>query len=185
LPDAVQNLQDAIEVTSAYVIGLTWEDGPSNNGRPILDYKITYDQATDSWVDLVEGVTDLEYTTEIGLVAGETYKLRVYARNSVGFSAPTEITILVAQVPDQLDAPVSVYDDPNVVISWVAPFDGGSDIISYSILIREADGVTFTPELQNCDGSDATIMIETECTILTSVLRGAPHFLIWGDSVKV
>jgi hypothetical protein len=61
-----------------------------------LDYKITYDQASDSWVDLVEGITDLKYTTEIGLVVGDTYKLRVYARNSVGLSPATEITILVA-----------------------------------------------------------------------------------------
>jgi hypothetical protein len=71
------------------------------------------------------------------------------------------------------------------VISWVAPFDGGSDIISYSILIREVDGVTFSAELQYCDGSDATIILETECTIPTSVLRSAPHFIYWGDSVEV
>lgn len=42
-PDAVINLRDNTAVTKATRIGLLWEDGQSDNGRPILDYTITYD----------------------------------------------------------------------------------------------------------------------------------------------
>jgi small nuclear ribonucleoprotein (snRNP)-like protein len=88
-------------------------------------------------------------------------------------------------VPDQIVEPITTYDSPNVIINWVVPFNGGSEITSYSILVREADGVTFTAELTNCDGSDSTILASAECTIPTSVLRSTPFNLWWGDSVKV
>jgi len=52
MPDAVINLQDAVQITSAFVIGITWQDGASDGGRPILDYKTTYDKANDEWVEL-------------------------------------------------------------------------------------------------------------------------------------
>lgn len=43
VPDAPINLQDNVAVTTAYVIGFTWETGSSTGGSPILDYRITYD----------------------------------------------------------------------------------------------------------------------------------------------
>lgn len=40
IPDAPINLQDDVAVTTAYVIGFTWEDGTSFGGTSIIDYRI-------------------------------------------------------------------------------------------------------------------------------------------------
>jgi hypothetical protein len=42
-PDEPLNLQDVVEVTTAFVIGLQWQDGISFGGTPVLDYKVWYD----------------------------------------------------------------------------------------------------------------------------------------------
>lgn len=80
VPDAPINLLDNTAVTTAYVIGVTWEDGSSTGGSPILDYKITYDQSTGIWATLQEGITGLQYQTDdedyqtnVVLATGATY----------------------------------------------------------------------------------------------------------------
>jgi hypothetical protein len=47
----------------------------------------------------------------------------------------------------------TVVSNTNVVITWAAPFNGGSPITSYTILIRQSDGVSYSTELNFCDGS--------------------------------
>lgn len=180
MPLAVVNLQDNVSITSATRVGLLWEDGANDNGRPVIDYLIEYDQSTGDWVELASGVTEREYTTQIGLLAGETYTFRVYARNSVGFSPATEISILVAEVPDQPNVPTSIYSYPNVILSWINPYDGASPITSYQITIRHTDGVTFSPELNYCDGSDSSIVSTNTCTVPVTTLRSTPFDLQWG-----
>ncbi len=97
VPDAPILLEDNTAVTTAYVIGFTWQDSFSTGGSPILDYKISYDQSTGVYVNLEEGVTTKSYQTQVVLTPGAVYKFRVQARNSVGFSLPSsELTILCA-----------------------------------------------------------------------------------------
>lgn len=43
VPDAPISLTNDPSVTSSFVIGFNWVDGPSNGGTEILDYRITYD----------------------------------------------------------------------------------------------------------------------------------------------
>jgi hypothetical protein len=43
VPDAPTNLADAVDITSASVIGITWEDGMSTGGTPIIDYRVNFD----------------------------------------------------------------------------------------------------------------------------------------------
>lgn len=38
IPDAPVNLQSVPAVTTAYQVGLTWEDGAYNGGTPVIDY---------------------------------------------------------------------------------------------------------------------------------------------------
>jgi hypothetical protein len=61
IPSPPVSLQDNVAVTTAYVIGLTWSDGTSNGGYPIIDYRISYDQSTGTFVTLEDGVTELSY----------------------------------------------------------------------------------------------------------------------------
>ena len=65
------------------------------------------------------------------------------------------------------------------MISWVAPDDGGSPLIGYSVTIKQKDSA-FSADSVNCDMTASTL---TTCTIPVAVLRAAPFSLDWGDSV--
>jgi hypothetical protein len=52
----------------------------------VIDYRVSYDQSTGSFVELASGVLDKSYTTSVTLTPGAYYILRVQARNSVGYS---------------------------------------------------------------------------------------------------
>ena len=41
-PDAPINLANNVAVTAAGVVGLTWNNGASTGGSPIIDYSISY-----------------------------------------------------------------------------------------------------------------------------------------------
>ena len=57
VPDKPINIANMPEVTNALRIGVKWDDGPSDNGRSIIDYTVAYDQSTGVWVNLVTGLT--------------------------------------------------------------------------------------------------------------------------------
>jgi hypothetical protein len=65
-------------------------------------------------------------------------------------------------------------------IAWTAPFNGGSALSSYTITIRQSDGLTYSVDSTNCDGSDPSA---TTCTVPIATLLAAPYSLYWGDSV--
>jgi hypothetical protein len=46
VPDAPINLFDNVSVTTAFIIGFTWEDGIKTGGMPVEDYRILWDQST-------------------------------------------------------------------------------------------------------------------------------------------
>ncbi len=83
------------------MIGLTWQDGISSGGTAIIDYRVSYDESTGTYVVLDEGILPKSYQTKVVLTSGAKYNFKVEARNSVGYSllsAPLEI--LCAQPPD-------------------------------------------------------------------------------------
>lgn len=45
-----------------------------------------------------------------------------------------------------------------MVVTWTAPYDGGSQITSFTIKFKHTDGFSLSEELAYCDGSDLTIM---------------------------
>jgi hypothetical protein len=159
VPDAPVNLQNDELETLDDRIGITWDDGPSNGGTPIIDYEVWIDQAADDWIALADSLVEREYIAT-SLYSGQTYQLKVRARNSVGygdFSLP--ISILAAQVPDMpLPPTTSIKDRWEVVIDWTAPYSGGSPITSYVVEIRTSDRSIFAEDLADCDGTDAAIV---------------------------
>ena len=59
------------------------------------------------------------------------------ARNLFGFSDySSTISILAAKTPEKPLAPVTYIDGLNVIIDWAAPFDNGSPILGYKVLVR-------------------------------------------------
>lgn len=84
---------------------------------------------------LASGLQNKMYTTDVPLTPGKTYKFRVEARNSVGYSlASVPFAIIASQVPDKPDAPTTTRVESTIVVTWSAPqFNGGATITSYII----------------------------------------------------
>jgi hypothetical protein len=98
--------------TSEAQIGFTWSTGVSTGGRPILDYRIFYDQGMGNWVELAPTVPEKEYVTQVSIISGQTYKFKVQARNEVGYSPDSdEISILAATIAYVPDTPMTYVSD--------------------------------------------------------------------------
>jgi hypothetical protein len=69
------------------------------------------------------------------------YKFKVQARNAVGYSLDSaEITIRAAKVPDVPTNVLTSIDGSNVLISWSPNYNGGSEILYYTVEILALDG---------------------------------------------
>lgn len=95
---------------------------------------MSYDQGIGSYVVLNSAVTTKSYQTTVTLIAGQSYTFKVEARNSVGYSSYSQaITILAARLPSVPATPSTQIDGNFVVVSWTAPYNGGSRITGYTI----------------------------------------------------
>ena len=134
VPDAPVLSNDPL-VTSDTVIRLNWSV-VSDGGTTVIDYAVYYNQGTNNFVLLKNDVTTQYYQTDFVLVAGQTYKFKVSARNSVGTSLDSlELSILAAKRPD---APINLANVPEVTtayqvgLSWQdGAYNGASPVIDY------------------------------------------------------
>lgn len=126
------------------MLAFTWTDGASNGGQPILDYRVSFDQAKNIWVELQSGILTQSLTVS-GATGGKTYQFKVEARNVIGYSEYSEvIAVKSAIIPT---APVSVLTTRilnDVEVSWNAPSSDpvaefGDAITAYSIYLRTSD----------------------------------------------
>ena len=58
-----------------------------------------------------------------------------------------------------------------LMISWVAPDNGGSAITKYTIYIQTIDPTSYLTDLTYCDGSLEIVMSQLSCIIPTIVLH--------------
>lgn len=106
-----------------------------------MDFRINYDQGTDTWVPLSIGVTTLYYTAS-NLTPGVSYKFTVEARNTFSYSLESDvIEILCATIPATPQAPLSTISNGDVVFSWPRPSNQGTSITAYTLTIRQADNL--------------------------------------------
>jgi hypothetical protein len=84
----------------------------------------------------------------------------VRARNKWGFGPYSDVVeIRAATNPEsEQTAPVTANDGGKILIAWSKPEDRGSPIIAYEIAILTSDGVSFSNELQYCNGEDPAIV---------------------------
>jgi hypothetical protein len=84
---------------------------------------------------------------------GVSYKFRVEAQNSFGFSAYSDqLTLMCAHVPDKIFVPSTANANENVIINWNKPIEHGSAITGYKVYIRKSD-LTFHYSEHVCDGT--------------------------------
>lgn len=70
---------------------------------------------------IASGILVKSYTIT-GLITGNTYRFRVEARNSIGFSSFSNIIEAVAAiVPSAPAAPFTIRDVNNIYVDWSAP----------------------------------------------------------------
>ena len=145
-PDAPVSLANVALVTDASKIGLTWSAGASNGGTPVIDYRISWDQGTNSYIILVSGITTTTFTTIVPLTPNASYKFKVESRNAFGFSTTfsNEATIRAASLPDapvQFANNVAVTAAGTIGLTWSpGAYDGGSPVIDYSISYKLGSG---------------------------------------------
>jgi len=132
---------------------LTWSDGANNNGSPVIDYRISYDQSQSVYVVIGVGVLAKSFVTPSNVMIGpgKTYKFVVEARNVVGYSVVSaEHSILASTIPNKPLPPVTspTAAEINLIVDWLPLTDAiseiGSPITYYTIWILQADGVTWT-----------------------------------------
>jgi len=96
IPDAPLSFINLPQVTSASQIGVSWVEGFSNGGTPVIDYHLYYDQGVGNYITLASGITTQFYTA-VGLTQGVTYRFKVRSRNAYGTSLDSaELSILAA-----------------------------------------------------------------------------------------
>lgn len=152
-PDAPINLTNIVAATASGTIGLSWNQGTYDGGSPILDYRVNYKRGSDAYSVLSTGVLSTSYVAS-SLTPDALYTFKVESRNQVAYSGYSlEITIRAAAKPTVPIAPTtSVNTNISVNIAWTKPFDGGSPLTAYTIMIRQSDGASFSPS-SSCDGS--------------------------------
>ena len=67
------------------MIGLTWSPGAFDGGSTVIDYRVSFDQSNNNYITLQAGVLTASYSAT-GLTGGSTYKFKIEARNTVGYS---------------------------------------------------------------------------------------------------
>ena len=107
IPDAPTNLIEVYSERTATSLGLSWLEGPANGGASVIDYQVSYDQASDSYVVFESGIVDTAFTVT-GLTSGLTYKFKVEARNTFGLSLYSfELQLVCGFIPEVPAAPTT------------------------------------------------------------------------------
>jgi len=86
VPDAPMNLFNQPLVTNSEQVGFEWSAGAFNGGSVVIDYRVSYDQGTGTWLVLDSAVTATNYIAT-GLSADVVYAFKVESRNLLGYSA--------------------------------------------------------------------------------------------------
>jgi hypothetical protein len=62
VPDSPVSLVETVSERTDNSITFTWIEGATDGGAPVLDYTISYDQSSDTYIELDSGITSLSYT---------------------------------------------------------------------------------------------------------------------------
>ncbi|XP_041468950.1 twitchin-like isoform X3 [Lytechinus variegatus] len=136
-----------LEISDVYAdhCSLAWQPPEDDGGSDILNYIIEKAEANDDYWSKVTGFCQEPKGTATKLNQGTTYKFRVRAENSAGFtSEPLESEQVKAKNPYEAPASpgkprIPTYDKTTADLEWDAPSsDGGDKISGYIVERRES-----------------------------------------------
>jgi len=134
-PSPPQSVIASNPTLTSLLVGYTAPE--SNGGAAIIDYKIEYtSNGGATWTTATSSASTNSFTVS-GLTSSTSYKFRVSARNSEGYSDPSNLSSALSTLtPTAPAAPVigvaTAYDSRTATVSFTAPTnDGGSPILRY------------------------------------------------------
>jgi len=134
---------------------------------------------------LASNLLEPEYQA-VDLTPGVIYEFKVQSRNSYDYSAfSATLTMLCAFKPEPPAAPTTFRTTNKMNIDWVEPFTNGSPITGYRIYILQHDGVTYTQEKVECDGTSSAVIANTFCQVSLANLIISPYNHVLDESVWV
>lgn len=159
--------------TSSSQIQVDWValSSPANGDSAIISYVLYWDQGSNDFEELVGDTSAYTATNYIktGLTAATTYKFKVAAKNEHGTGAfSSEVSIVAESVPSQMSTVVTSTDSANgnLIISFAEPSsNGGKAITAYTIKVLQHGTSSTYNTMTSCDGSDSTIMLNTQCSV--------------------
>ena len=166
VPDAPTGL--TAMVSGPNQIDLSWTAPEDDGGSTITGYRIqvsTTDTNAGSFSDLVADTTNsgTTYMHTAALTTGTTYHYRVAAINTItgtigvpiNYSAPATVTTFaVPDAPTGLTATAS--SDTQINLSWAAPADNGSSLITGYLIEVSTDGNAFSSLVANTASAATT-----------------------------
>ena len=133
-----------VSAASISSLNVSWSP-PANKGPAITDYDYRYKKTSEnSWTEVTGGSASAAVTAVIAsLESGTPYDVQVRATNPEGtgeWSATTSATVS-ATVPAAVDNLAATAASATAInLTWTAPGNGGSAIISYSLERKKASG---------------------------------------------
>ena len=129
-------------------VTLTWSLPTSNGGAPLVDYKVEVSSNCSTFTAISHTPSNSLGFDVNNLAAGTKYCFRVSAKNSVGYSSPSEVLQLVT-LGNAPSAPtalrVSNKSKTQVVLGWsAATVENGSKVRNYVVTYSSDQGATWT-----------------------------------------
>ena len=128
-------------------ISVAWQPPPASAGDTPTGYTVEWKRSTDNdtqWQSAPGATSPHEIS---GLDNGTTYNVRVFAVVRLNDGEPsTPVNAIPNTIPD---VPANIRVTPrneSLIVSWPAPFDGGSPITGYTVQWTESGGTFGTNE---------------------------------------
>ncbi|WP_117000721.1 fibronectin type III domain-containing protein [Desertimonas flava] len=131
-------------------IRLDWRPPTSTNGSDVVEYR--YEISADdgaTWSPGFGGDGSARSTVVAGLTDGTRYRIRVAARNSVGWSplSNTASAVPALRRPAAPTLTATVLGPTQIRLDWTAASDGGSPILRYRYQISADRGRTWQSDV--------------------------------------
>jgi predicted phage tail protein len=114
-------------------LSLSWNTPLDDNGDDIIDYVVEYTENDQSPVSFLLGRTNQLLHVLSGLNNGSLYTIRIAAINSFATGNYSITSGIPATTPDTPTSLSAITGNSTIQLSWQAPFNGGRNILDYSI----------------------------------------------------
>ena len=152
---------DLTVTSDASTAALAWAIPVSNGGAPITDYRIEVSSNCISYTEIVHEANNNLGFTATNLLPGTKYCFRVSAKNSVGFSARSQV-VSVVTAGNAPAAPTGLGIKPaknTVTLSWAAPVVvDGSSVRNYVVEFSRDGGVTWLTVAKRVSNSRSLVI---------------------------